>query len=138
MITKERAGALLLGGDIAESAEIGAYAMNLLSGEPAGPFPGDAVLTVAVGGAVIFAAARAIGAKTLVGAALAAVGVATLGGLVIAYQVKKQGGDAINAYGERLGAALGKALPVAPDAQAGNGRAGADPAEADAQGAQPA
>jgi hypothetical protein len=69
--TRERAGALLLGGDVAEAASIGGYILAIVNGEDAGEFPIDAVLTVGVGAAVVFAAARAVGARTIVGPASA-------------------------------------------------------------------
>jgi hypothetical protein len=110
--TRERAGALLLGGDVAEAASIGGYILAVVNGEDAGEFPIDAVLTVGVGAAVVFAAARAVGARTIVGAALAGIGIAALGGTVIAYQVRKRGGEAIADHAARLGGALSKALPA--------------------------
>lgn len=124
--TAQRAGALLLGGDVAEAAEIGAYLMRAIKGEPLGDFPIDSVLAVGVGAAVVFAAARAVGAKTIVGAALAGVGIAAAGGLVIAYQVRQGGADAVQDWGARLGSALGAALPEADEAVAGDGEAVAD------------
>lgn len=124
--TAQRAGALLLGGDVAEAAEIGAYLMRAFKGEPLGDFPIDSVLAVGFGAAVVFAAARAVGAKTIVGAALAGVGIAAAGGLVIAYQVRQGGAAAVQDWGARLGAALGAALPEAEEAAAPDGEAVAD------------
>lgn len=122
----QRAGALLLGGDVAEATEIGAYIMRAVKGEPLGEFPVDSVLSIGVGAAVVFAAARAVGAKTIVGAALAGIGIAAAGGLVIAYQVRQGGADVVERWGARLGSALGGALPADEAAVAEEGEAVAD------------
>lgn len=122
----QRAGALLLGGDVAEATEIGAYIMRAVKGEPLGEFPIDSVLSIGVGAAVVFAAARAVGAKTIVGAALAGIGIAAAGGLVIAYQVRQGGADVVERWGARLGSALGGALPADEAAVAEDGEAVAD------------